>query len=240
MINRLAWRKPQCILIKESVVKAFIFSVALAILFASACLAADGKKKNSHGGGDAKIDKRVLEKRDPNDYVQIFIFLDEQELDLYVGDKVAVVSPVSTGRRPGWTPLGQYSIISKSAKHRSSTYGKHVTGSGKVSRSNVDSRKSKPAPGSRFVGSPMPNFLRLTQNGVGIHAGVLPGYPASHGCIRVPHGVSSLLFEHCSVGTRVTILQRRGETLTLTLHSPSPSPATAQMSTAAAERTPRH
>jgi lipoprotein-anchoring transpeptidase ErfK/SrfK len=142
--------------------------------------------------------------------VQIYIFLDEQELDLVVGDKVAIVSPTSTGKRAGWTPLGQFEIIAKSANHRSSTYGKHVSRSGKVTRSNVDSRKTKPSAGSRFVGAPMPNFLRLTQNGIGIHAGKLPGYPASHGCIRVPLEVSSLLFEHCGVGTKVEILQNRG------------------------------
>ena len=52
----------------------------------------------------------------------------------------------------------------------------------------------------------MPYFMRLTNDGVGLHAGMLPGYAASHGCIRLPHAFAELLFSNVSVGTPVDVV----------------------------------
>lgn len=157
----------------------------------------------------ATVFLRALEKPKGDGSPIVYIFLQEQELVLTLGGETALVSPVSTGRKRGWTPVGEFSVIGKSANHRSSAYGKHVSKSGKVVRSSVDSRKINPPPGGRFVGSPMPNFLRMTNNGIGIHAGELPGYPASHGCIRVPKDVSKILFQKCEIGTKVVVLHNK-------------------------------
>jgi lipoprotein-anchoring transpeptidase ErfK/SrfK len=51
----------------------------------------------------------------------------------------------------------------------------------------------------------MPNFMRITQGGVGMHAGYIPGYPASHGCIRMPEKMSRIFFENLSIGTPVIV-----------------------------------
>ena len=51
----------------------------------------------------------------------------------------------------------------------------------------------------------MPNFMRITQGGVGMHAGYIPGYPASHGCIRMPEKMSQIFFQNVSLGTPVIV-----------------------------------
>ena len=64
-----------------------------------------------------------------------------------------------------------------------------------------------PPPGAHYVPSPMPFFMRLTDEGVGMHAGFLPGYPASHGCIRLPAPVAENIFHQVSIGTQVDVVQ---------------------------------
>ena len=70
---------------------------------------------------------------------------------------------------------------------------------------NVGVNKDPKPPGTRFKGAPMPYFMRLTGSGVGLHAGYLPGYPASHGCIRMPEFMAENFFSSVSIGTPVTI-----------------------------------
>jgi lipoprotein-anchoring transpeptidase ErfK/SrfK len=60
--------------------------------------------------------------------------------------------------------------------------------------------------GCKYEGADMKNFMRITPDGVGMHAGFLPGYPASHGCIRMPAHMSEHFFNSVSVGTPVTIV----------------------------------
>jgi lipoprotein-anchoring transpeptidase ErfK/SrfK len=69
---------------------------------------------------------------------------------------------------------------------------------------NVDIRVDKIPPGAVYYAAPMPNFMRIT-GGVGMHTGYLPGYAASHGCIRMPHQMSEKFFENVVVGTPVII-----------------------------------
>lgn len=86
-------------------------------------------------------------------------------------------SSVSTGK-PGYeTPTGVFTILQKAKEHYSRTYDN----------------------------APMPNMQRLTWKGIALHAGKLPGYPASHGCIRLPHGFSELLFGATKLGMTVVI-----------------------------------
>jgi len=191
------------------------FPLAIFFLLIPFALVAAPKKAKGDNAKQQKSEftlfERVLDREKGDQIPTVHVFIQEQELILDIDGETAVISPVSTGRKKGWTPVGEYSIIGKSANHRSNTYGKHVSKSGKVVRSSVDSRKSTPPQGGRFVGSPMPNFLRMTNNGIGIHAGVLPGYPASHGCIRVPKEVSKVLFEKCPIGTKVFVWNNKSE-----------------------------
>ena len=93
-------------------------------------------------------------------------------------------TPVSTGRAGHETPSGEYAVLEKDPDHRSSLYGRVVDGSGSVIIADADSATPVP-PGGKFVQAPMKNFMRI-DGAIGMHAGRLPGYPASHGCVRLP------------------------------------------------------
>jgi lipoprotein-anchoring transpeptidase ErfK/SrfK len=141
--------------------------------------------------------------RKPSGKVAILIDLSDQHAYLYTGGEVVLTAPVSTGREGYDTPAGRYRVIEKDINHRSSIYGAYEEG-GQIVRENVDVRKDPRPPGATFVGASMPYFLRII-GGVGLHAGYLPGYPASHGCIRMPESKAERFYEAARVGTPVTI-----------------------------------
>ena len=133
------------------------------------------------------------------------ISLGEQRAFFYKGGVLVGVSQLSTGREGLNTPLGTFKIIQKDKDHASSLFGDYVDSTGKVVVPNVDVKKDpKPPPGAHFRGTPMPYFMRIV-SGTGMHAGYLPGYPASHGCIRMPEFMAENFFRSVSVGTPVTI-----------------------------------
>ena len=134
----------------------------------------------------------------------IVIDLSEQQAYLYRGKNRTASSRISSGREGHRTPVGKFSVIRKDIDHRSSLYGNYVNDSGRVVKANVDSRKDSKPRGSHFKGAPMPFFMRIV-DGVGMHAGYLPGYPASHGCIRMPQFMAENFFKAVSTGTPVTI-----------------------------------
>jgi lipoprotein-anchoring transpeptidase ErfK/SrfK len=72
-------------------------------------------------------------------------------------------------------------------------------------RAGVSARIDSAPSGTHFVGAPMQWFLRLTGEGVGMHVGILPGYPASHGCIRESADGAKLFYDHARVGTPVDV-----------------------------------
>jgi len=114
-------------------------------------------------------------------------------------------APVSTGKEGFKTPAGSFKIIEKNSNHVSSLYGDYVNAAGEVVVANVDATKDKCPAGAKFRGAPMPFFMRV-HGGVGMHAGHLPGYPASHGCIRMPRGAAQRFFENAPTGTPVRIV----------------------------------
>jgi lipoprotein-anchoring transpeptidase ErfK/SrfK len=108
------------------------------------------------------------------------------------------------------TPPGNYKIVEKDKDHRSSVYGNFVNSAGKVVRSGVSTRIDSAPSGTRYEGASMRWFMRFgtTADGgtpVGMHTGILPGYPASHGCVRLPEDIAKLIYEHISIGTPVTV-----------------------------------
>jgi lipoprotein-anchoring transpeptidase ErfK/SrfK len=139
----------------------------------------------------------------PTRKVAIVIDLTDQHAYLYSKGQVVLTAPVSTGREGYDTPAGKYSVIEKDIDHRSTIYGAYVQGEAIV-QENVDVRKDPRPPGATFVGASMPYFLRIV-GAVGLHAGYLPGYPASHGCIRMPESKAERFFYAARVGTPVTI-----------------------------------
>ena len=152
----------------------------------------------------AKVDKDLEEVITPGNS-RVLISLSKQRVYVMTGDQVYIDSPISSGKRAGMTPTGSFSVTEKDLNHRSSVYGNFVDRSGRVVRAGVSTRVDSAPSGTRYEGAPMKYFCRLTSNGVGMHIGILPGYPASHGCIRLPAEIAPLIYAKVRVGTRVVI-----------------------------------
>ncbi len=116
---------------------------------------------------------------------KIVIDLRKQKASLYKGKVEVAESRISAGREGHDTPSGKFSVIRKDEDHHSSVYGDYVDDRGQVVVANVDARKTSRPPHTHFMGASMPFFVEFMP-GYGLHAGYLPGYPASHGCVRMP------------------------------------------------------
>ena len=134
----------------------------------------------------------------------IVVDVGEQEAYLYRGKNRTASSRISSGREGHRTPIGHFSVIRKDEDHRSSLYGDYVDASGRVVKTNVDSRHSSKPPHSHFVGASMPYFLEFSP-GYGLHQGYLPGVPASHGCIRMPYWKARQFYNAAHIGTLVVV-----------------------------------
>jgi lipoprotein-anchoring transpeptidase ErfK/SrfK len=128
--------------------------------------------------GKTRVAQQLLG-RDPDapDNHRVVVCLGEQRVTLFRGNEFLLASRCSTGRKGFPTPTGSYVITSKHRQWVSTIY--------KV---------------------PMPWLLRLNGSDIGLHQGVVPGYPASHGCIRVPRGPAERLFQIARIGDRVDIV----------------------------------
>lgn len=134
----------------------------------------------------------------------IKIRLSEQKAYFYKGGELVGVSQLSTGREGTSTPTGTFKVTQKDKDHVSNLYGDYVDDAGNVVVPNVGVKTDPKPPGTKFRGAPMPYFMRI-HGGVGLHAGYLPGYPASHGCIRMPEFMAENFFNAVSEGTPVTV-----------------------------------
>jgi lipoprotein-anchoring transpeptidase ErfK/SrfK len=134
----------------------------------------------------------------------VIIDLSDQKAYFYKGGALAGVSALSTGDEKHPTQTGNFKIIQKDQWHKSNLYGDFVDAYGQVVVANVDLTKDKPPAGTRFEGSKMHHFMRFV-GGTGMHEGFLPGYPASHGCVRMPGHMAAIFYNNVSVGTPVTV-----------------------------------
>ena len=134
----------------------------------------------------------------------LLIRLGEQRAYFYKNGVLVGVSTISTGREGFGTPSGTFKIQQKDKDHASSLYGDYVDASGHLVKKDVDRTKDPLPPGAKFDGAKMPFFMRIV-NGVGMHEGFLPGYAASHGCIRLPHAMAEVFFRNVELGTSVVI-----------------------------------
>ncbi|MDB5516811.1 MAG: hypothetical protein JWQ17_3569, partial [Tardiphaga sp.] len=151
--------------------------------------------------GVAKGESAVKESAKPQGPLVIAISIERQTLKVYDANGFFAETPVSTGMRGHSTPMGVFSIIQKHKFHHSNIYS----------------------------GAPMPYMQRITWSGVAMHAGVLPGYPASHGCIRMPMSFAMKMWGWTKMGARVVVTP--GEMTPsqfshplLTAQKPAPSP----------------
>lgn len=136
----------------------------------------------------------------------ILIRLSEQRAYFYKGKELVGVSAISTGREGYDTPVGKFKIIQKSKDHSSSLYGNYVDiATGEIVKKDADTRKDPKPKGARYEGAKMPYFMRVV-GGTGLHAGFLPGYAASHGCIRMPEFMAEAFFNNVSLKTPVEIV----------------------------------
>jgi hypothetical protein len=115
--------------------------------------------------------------RSPEGAVAVVVSVPEQLVHVYRNGIRIAVSTCSTGKPGHETPTGVFTVLQKDKDHRSATYNN----------------------------APMPNMNRLTWDGIALHAGKLPGYPASHGCVRLPLAFSAKLWTVTHVGTPVII-----------------------------------
>ena len=135
---------------------------------------------------------------------KIVISLSQQKVFFYKGGKLVGLSIISSGDDAHRTPSGSFSVLQKDAAHRSSQYGDFVGSEGEIVKPEVDREVDIQPPGSHYVGTMMPHFMRFT-GGKGMHAGYLPGYPASHGCVRMPEEMARHFFANATEGTPVDV-----------------------------------
>jgi hypothetical protein len=117
----------------------------------------------------------------PASPVRIVVSLPQQKAYVFRSGLLVATAPVSTGRPGHPTPVGTFRILQKKVHHHS----------------------------NRYSNAPMPFMQRLTNYGIALHAGSLPGYPASHGCIRLPRSFARKLYGMTDFSTRVTITRER-------------------------------
>src|SRR5437868_2203198 len=121
--------------------------------------------------------------RDAGEPIMAIVSIQSQKVTIYDADGWVLRAPVSSGTKGRETPAGVFSVVEKEKDHRSSLYDDAW----------------------------MPHMLRITWNGIALHGGPLPGYAASHGCVRMPFGFAEKLFDKVRIGTRVISAPRDAE-----------------------------
>lgn len=135
----------------------------------------------------------------------IVIVLGEQRAYFFKDQAVVGESRISSGKKTFETPPGEYKVIQRDKNHESNLYGKILNVDGTVHKSDADMSKDKIPEGGNFVGAKMPYFLRF-HGGYGLHAGRVPGYRASHGCVRLLSSMAPHFFDHAPLGTPVSVI----------------------------------
>jgi L,D-transpeptidase catalytic domain len=141
---------------------------------------------------------------------RVEIDLQDQVAFLLRGRGVVLESPISSGRYGHLTQTGSFKVIEKELNHHSSIYGKIVDANGRTIVADADVDMKVPH-GGKFVPAPMHYFMRFHEAD-GMHAGYLPGYPASHGCVRMPEQLAIAFYRAVDVGTPVTVFGRTPRT----------------------------
>lgn len=173
--------------------KAYGFGVAMTMLLASTpALAASGADEAAVALHAAAVTLK------PNNFVwndasvadaglaepvTVVVSLPQQRAYVYRGTALVAATAVSTGRDDKATPVGVYPILQKAEVHRSNLY----------------------------ANAPMPYMQRLTWDGIALHAGKNPGFPDSHGCVRLPTAFAKKLFEVTALGSTVVVTDREVE-----------------------------
>jgi len=135
---------------------------------------------------------------------KIVVDVSVQRAYFYRGDIQIGETKCSTGKKGFGTQIGNFAVTQKDVNHLSNLYGNFVDEAGEVVKRDVDMSRMKVPDGCAFQGAKMPYYMRFT-GGYGLHAGHVPNYPASHGCVRLPRVMAEHFFRNCSVGTPVIV-----------------------------------
>lgn len=154
----------------------FVIGIGAAIVFLN-WAGASAQRVDKHAEQLKNGEFNWFPERSPSGPVLIIVSIPEQRVHVYRNGIRIAASSCSTGKPGHRTPTGVFKILQKDKHHKSSTYSN----------------------------APMPNMNRLTWSGIALHAGNLPGYPASHGCVRLPMQFSELLYGVTRLGMTVVI-----------------------------------
>jgi lipoprotein-anchoring transpeptidase ErfK/SrfK len=152
-----------------------LLAVALVAVVAGVLATAPGEAYSRATAAAAKSKTKAVP--GPTGPVLAVVSIARQSIHVHDGTGLVAQAPVSTGMAGYRTPTGVFSVLQKRRHHRSNIYSN----------------------------APMPYMQRLTWSGIALHAGVLPGFPASHGCIRLPYPFAVELWGMTKVGTRVVV-----------------------------------
>jgi L,D-transpeptidase catalytic domain len=153
-----------------------VAAASVGLCFVGGIAAAPAHASHRHHSETGKSGKAEAPKQ-PTGPLLLAISIGGQRVTVYDDGTPIASSPISTGMSGHLTPMGVFSVIQKQRWHRSNLYSN----------------------------APMPYMQRITWSGVALHAGVVPGYPASHGCIRLPEGFAVRLWGMTRLGARVII-----------------------------------
>src|SRR6202035_1379364 len=123
--------------------------------------------------------------REAGEPIMAIVSIKSQKVTFYDADGWILRAPVSTGITGRETPAGVFALLEKDKDHHSTLYDDAW----------------------------MPNMQRITWNGIALHGGPLPGYAASHGCVRMPFGFAEKLFDKTRIGMRIIISPHDAETV---------------------------
>lgn len=143
----------------------------------------------------------------PNGAMVIYVDLSRQIAAVYRGGVRIGLSTISSGREGYETPTGVFKVTAKDANHRS----------------------------NRYDNAPMPFTERLTDDGISLHAGRVPGYPESHGCVHLPYSFAKALFRETRLGVKVVMQGDPNGAATLAPSAPAPAEIASTTATAALE-----
>src|SRR5437588_4739611 len=150
-------------------------SARLALAALAALIAAGDHADAIERRGERAVES--IEQRTAGEPIMAIVSLQSQRITVYDANGWILRAPVSSGQRGRETPAGIFSVIQKEAEHYSNLYDDAF----------------------------MPHMQRITWSGIALHGGPLPGYPASHGCVRMPLGFAERLFDLTKIGTRVIV-----------------------------------
>ncbi len=152
-------------------------------LAATAALIAPTVAPPANAAGNQARSSEATAPRDAGEPIMAIVSIKRQQVTIYDADGWIQRAPASTGKTGRETPSGVFSVVEKDKDHHSNLYDD----------------------------ASMPNMERITWSGIALHGGQLPGYAASHGCVRVPFGFAEHLFDKAQIGMRVIIAPNDAE-----------------------------